>query len=280
MKVMINVDPGDAFKREFTALEQKNLPWATQQAVNHTAAQIKQVWARKVEEVFDRPVPLTRRAVIVKKARYLRGADGTRQPEAALVYIRDEAVKGTPPAKYLLPQVYGGTRDATGLEAGLQRIAVLFGTQRAVLGTGAPTDAYGNIQRGVVKKILSQLHAQRDPTANESPASRKRRRRRTARLGIRDGEFFAVRGSGKRGWTVNRDGSSRSSRLHPGIYQRFSSGFGSGVRSVFLFVRDVRYRPRFNIFEYAQREWTRLFPFFFERELQKAVQESILRGHT
>jgi len=278
IQINIEIDPGKVFQRELTALEQKKLPWAAQQAVNRTAAHIKQVWERKVEAVFERPVQLTRRAIIVKKARYLRNANGTRTPEPAVVYVRDEAVKGTPPAKYLLAQVYGGSRQPTGLEAGLRRIGILLGAEHAVPGAGAPTDGFGNVKRGVVKQILSQLHAQRDPTANQTAVSRKRRRTRNARRGERGGEYFAVRGSGRRGWTVNRDGSSRPSRLHPGIYQRFQTGFGSGVRSVYVFVRDARYRKRYTIFEYAQREWDRRFPGIFREELHTAVMESLNRG--
>jgi len=276
--IKIEIDPGHVFQREFTALEQKNLPFALQQTVNRTADEIKRAWENTAQRVFDRPVQMTRRAVMVKKARYTRNASGARKIEAAQVYIRDEAHKGTPPAKYLLAQVYGGTRRATGLEAGLQRIGVLTGNDRTVLGKGASTDGSGNIRSGVVKQILSQLHAQRDSYANESDVSRARRRKRYARQGIRGGEYFVVRGRGQRGYTMNRDGSARRSSLHPGIYQRFSSGFGSGVRSVFVFVNGATYRPRYDIFKMAQREWNRLIPLFFDRELKKAVETSMFRG--
>jgi len=265
--ITITVDPGKVFQRELTALEQKKLPWATQQAVNRTAAVIKQVWARKVEDVFDRPVALTRNAVIVKKARYLRNADGSRTPEPAQVYIRNQATRGTPPAKYLLPQVFGGARSAAGLEAGLQRLGILSDGQRAVPGPGAPLDGAGNIRRGTVKRILAQLGG-----GHAAP------RKRTRRTRQRGGEYFAVRGSGRRGWTVNRDGSTRPSRLHPGIHERLATGFGSGVRSVYLFVNSVSYRKRFNIFDYAQREWDRRFPGIFREELHKALMQSLARG--
>jgi len=277
--IKITVDPDKVFQRELTALEQKKLPWATQQAVNRAAAEIKQVWAGKVEEVFDRPVALTRNAVIVKKARYIRNADGTRTPEPAEIYIRNKAARGTPPAKYLLAQVYGGARAATGLEVGLQRLGILSDGQRAVPGEDMPTDGHGNVGRGVVKKILSQLGTRSGARTFQSPDKRQRRRKREARRATHAGDMFVVRGTRWHGYTLNRDGSQRPTSLRPGIYQYARSGGQRGsLHRLFVFVRSARYSKLFNIFDYAQREWDRRFPGIFREELHKAVMESLFRG--
>lgn len=99
-----------------------------------------------------------------------------------------------------------------------------------------------------------------DPLSNESEASRGRRRRRYARQGRRDGNFFAL--------------TRKHGRLQPGVYERIVTGFGSAVRSVLHFVRAVQYRPRFHIFDMARKVYDRRFPQNFEIELAKAVRSS------
>ncbi|MEO6518829.1 MAG: hypothetical protein ABIO17_07550, partial [Pseudoxanthomonas sp.] len=178
--------------------------------------------------------------------------------------LRDQATNGTPPAKYLLTEVEGGTRRKTGLEILLQSKGAMPAGMFAVPGQGAELDAYGNIKKGQISKVLSQLGARNDPLQNETETSRDRRRRLAAKKGIRGGEFFVLKA--KRG------------RMLPGIYERIVTGFGSAVRSLFIFVPRTNYKPRYDIFGMAQRTWDKLMPFHFQRELDKAVQTSKFRG--
>ena len=83
-------------------------------------------------------------------------------------------------------------------------------------------------------------------------------------IGHRGSEFFAL--------------SQRRGKLRPGIYERIETAFGSAVRSVLLFTKRATYRPRYDIFRLAQRQWDTLMPFHFSRELQKALQTSMHRG--
>lgn len=252
----IEVDADKVLDRRFTEIERHNLPFATMQAVNATAFAIRQTWAEAAPRVFDRPVPLTTKAAQYTKA--------TKQKLFAVVKLRDEATNGTPPAKYLLPEVEGGTRRKTGLEVLLQAKGAMPAGMFAVPGKGAQLDAYGNIRKGQISAVLSQLGARQDPLQNETDTSRDRRRRRAAKKGIRGGEFFAQK--------------TKRGRMLPGIYQRFQTGFGSAVRSLMIFVRGAQYKPRYDIFRLAQRSWDKLMPFHFQRELDKAVQTSKFRG--
>ena len=254
--VKVTVDADNFLSRQFTALEQQNLPFATMRAVNETAIAIRQRWAEAAPRVFDRPVPLTVNAAQYEKA--------TKQKLFAVVKLRDEASNGTPPAKYLLTEVEGGTRRKTGLEKLLQAKGAMPAGMFAVPGKGAELDAYGNIRKGQISKVLSQLGARNDPLQNETDTSRDRRRKRAVKKGIRGGEFFTLKA--KRG------------RMLPGIYERIVSGFGSTVRSLFIFVRGAQYKPRYNIFDLAQSAWDKLMPFHFQRELDKALQTSKFRG--
>lgn len=255
----IEVDADNLLNRQFSALEQKNLPFAVMQACNATAVDIRENWKSTARRVFDRPTPLTVNAVLYRKA--------TKQTLAAEVYIRDEAHKGTPPAKYLFPQVEGGSRGPKGMEKLLRSAGILPQGMFAVPGQGAQLDGYGNVKSGQVRQIISQLRAGDQflgSVSNETDDSRARRLRRQAKRGTRGGNFFALK--------------QAHGRLRPGIYERIVTGFGSAVRSIFIFVRQPHYRVRYDIFALAQRQWNKLMPFHFNRELQKAVDTSKYRG--
>lgn len=250
--VRIAVDADNMLGRQFSELERQNLGFAVMQACNATAFEIRQSWARSAGRIFDRPTAMTLRAAQYRKA--------TRQKLYAEIYLRDEASNGTPPAKYLAPQVEGGQRRKKGFEVLLQQKGAMPAGMFAVGGKGAPLDRFGNVKIGQVNKILSQLGAQSDRYQNQTDVSAGRRRRKRRR----GGEYFALQQ--KRG------------RLLPGIYERIDFGFGSAVRSVFIFTRQANYKPRYNIFALAQREWDRLMSFYFNRELEKALESSKYRG--
>lgn len=273
--IRIEVDPGKLFDRAFTELEQKNIPFAMKQAVNNLAWEIRFQWQRQAKRVFDRPTPMTINSVQYRKAgsgggatRNYGGGIGDVQAHPgtgglfAEIYIRDQAHKGTPPAKYLFPEVFGGERRPKGFERLLQAKGILPADQFAVPGRGAELDAFGNIKASEINRLLSQLGARSDKYTNESLASRKRRHKREVKLGIRRSDYFVMRE--KRG------------SLRPGIWQRdlTPSGTESGVWLVLAFVDHARYRARYDIMGYAQRAWNDNIKFFFERELEKAVASS------
>lgn len=253
--VRFEVDPSNLLTREFTALEQKNLPFATVQAANATAFAVRTRWAEVMPGIFDRPTALTLRAILFKKA--------TKALPVASVFVREEAFKGVPPAKYLLAQVLGGVRRPKAFERRLQDAGVLPRGQYAVPGKGATLDAFGNLSGGTINALLSQLRARHDSAQNETPESRARRKRRQAKRGERAGDYFVPRAG---------------SHLPPGVYQRITSGFGSALKSILHFVRPPSYQVRFDIFGLAQGTYRQQFPFHFENELAKAVATSKYRG--
>ena len=258
----IEVDADNLLGRQFSELERTQLGFAAMRASNAVAFELRNTWKTTAQRVFDRPTPFTMNAILYRKA--------TKDRPFAEVFVRDEAAKGTPPAKYLLPQVEGGSRRPKGMEALLRSSgaggeAWLPAGMFAVPGQGAKLDAFGNVPSGQVRKIISQLRAGRESgyVSNESDALRGKRVRRQNRRGG-GGRYFVQR--------------TRRGKLLPGIYERIVSGFGSGVRSIFIFVRKPTYRRRYDIFGLAQRQWNRLMPFHFNRELAKAVQSAVLRG--
>lgn len=244
-QIRIAVDPDNVLGRQLSALERSQLPFAASQAANKVAYEIRERWKQRAPKAFDRPTPLTVNAAMYRKA--------TKDRPYAEIYIRDEAFKGTPPAKYLLAEVDGGKRRRKGFERLLQSRGLLSPSQYAVMGRGAQPNQFGNVSAGQITKILSQLGAQRDGYQNQTDVSRKRRR---GKRNNRDGEYFVV--------------TKRRGALRPGIYERI--GRGSGVRSIFIFTNTANYQQRYDIFGMAEDTWKKLMPFYLKRELEKAME--------
>lgn len=253
----IDVDPSNVLAREFTELEQKNLPFAARMASNSTAFAVRDRWYDAIGQIFDKPTQLTRKAPLIQKA--------TKERPYATVFLREEAAKGAPPAKYLLAQVLGGMRRPKAFENRLREKGILPAGMFAVPGKGIDLDAYGNLPGSRINQILSQLKARFDTQQNESDTSAGRRRRREAKKGERRGDYFAVTGR-------------KANHLPLGVYQRVSTGFGGAIKSVLAFVKPPTYRVRYDIFNLAKGVYEQQFPFHFERELAKAVQTSKFRG--
>jgi hypothetical protein len=158
----------------------------------------------------------------------------------------------------------GGARRQTGKERKLTAAGLLPAGQFVVPGAGADLDRYGNISLGQVNRILSQIGAQGDATANESETSRGRRVRREGRKTGYTTQYFALK--------------QRRGRLAAGVYRRIQlGGLGSAIKSVLRFVRTVRYRPRFEIYNLAQRIFDRRFPENFQRAMNDAVAKTWAR---
>ena len=245
----ITVDERNLVSRQLTELERSQVPFALMTAINDTAFQTRQRWKEVMPRLFDRPTPLTMNAILYTKA--------TKANPEATVFVRDEAFKGTPPARYLLAQVMGGQRRQKGFERQLTQAGLLQAGMFAVPGRGALLDRYGNLPLSLLNRVKAQLGVMSDPLTNETAASRQRRQGRAAKKGARGGNFFALR--------------ARRGRLAAGIYERVATGFGSAVKSILIFVRRATYRRRYPIFEMAQTIFSRRLPANFNASLARAV---------
>lgn len=250
----IDIDPNKVFDRQLTELEKSQIPFATMQAANVLAAKIHYQWRDVAGKVFDRPTQFTRTAALYRK--------GTKRNPVATVFIRDEAFKGVPPAKYLQAQVFGGGRAMKGIEKRLSANGILPDGLFIVPGKGAQLDASGNIPLSTVNRIKSQLQAQGDPYSNESPASRMRREKREAEQNR--GEYFAV--------------AKPKGGLKPGVYQRIRSGFGRGVATIMRFVKPPKYRQRYDVLQMAQTVFERNYKSTFVTELDRAVKSTFSKA--
>lgn len=238
--------------RTLSTLEKKEFPFALAVALNDTAFQdVRPGWKDEMPRVFDRPTRLTLNAVLVKKAR--------KKNPVAEIFLRNTAHKGTPPARYLIHEVEGGTRLHKPFENILIRAGIMSANEFAVPGTSYPLDNFGNIPGKVIRALLSDLQVSRsdDTSSFSTPASRRRRRRRKRKRG---GIYFLSRG----GQNV----------LPRGVYERIITGFGVSARTVLHFVSSVRYEERFDAYQIAQDLFDKNFPRRFRAAMKKAVRTS------
>ena len=207
----------------------RHAPFIVAKALTETAKNVQDDVKTAIKTVFDRPTPYTLNATYLWPA--------TKERLKAEVRIKDEAVKGIAPIKYLAAQIYGGARNDKRSEKLLRSFGVLADGYNIVPGQGLKLDSYGNISRGVIQRILSQLKANHDSYANETTASRKRKRK-TAQPQAR---YFAI------------PVGSNTSRLAPGIYARFGFSSGSAIKPILMFVKTPRYKARLHFHDIGMK---------------------------
>jgi hypothetical protein len=220
-------------------------PYAAAVALTRSMKDAQGAVKDEMRSVFDRPTAYALNGTFVKTA--------TQDRLEARLWVKDNPFgKGTPADRFLLPHVYGGGRGQKGMERMLQRAGLLPAGWCAVPAAGAQLDGNGNVKRGQITQILSQLKVQRG-AGHESRASGSTRSNRTiARQGV---TYFALPG-GNRG-------------LKPGIYLKRKFGHGTAIRPVFIFVQQAQYKVRLRFFEVAGDTVMTRFPEHFAAELAR-----------
>ena len=204
-------------------LRKDQIPFATAYALTQTAKDSQASVQREMRSVFNNPTPYTLSGLFIKPA--------TKSKLISTVKFKDQSFKGVPADRYITVQVEGGARRRKGFEELLIRSGVMPPNSYAVPTRAAKVDQYGNVPRGTLNAILSQLQASRDVLSRETPTSRARNQKRRNR---RFSRYFTA-----------YPGRARTKHLPPGIYERVGFGFGSAIRPVFLFVdRPPMYKPR------------------------------------
>lgn len=232
IRTEINVE---ALMLDFDEIARKHVPEAVTRALNDTAFDTRGAWKDEALRVFDNPTSLTLNAILYKKA--------TRLVPAAEVFVRDEALKGTPPSKYLFAQVEGGGRRPKRSENLLRRAGILGENEFWVPGRSAPLDAFGNLPGATVRTILSDVQASFDEKQRSTRESRGKRARRRKQRGK---VYFYNRA--KRG------------NLPRGIYERIDTAFGSAVRTVMHIVSKTQYRKQYDVYALARRVFDDRYP--------------------
>lgn len=247
-------------------LSPRRLNAAMATALTRTALEVRDAVKTEMRAVFDRPTPYTMNSLFVRPA--------TAQRLAADVYFKDDrAGSGTPATKYLLPQVEGGSRGAKGLEVALRAVGVLPAGWFVVPGAGARLDAYGNVSRGQIIQVLSQLRITLVAGATRNlPFDARKQIAAQRKAG---GRFFVIKPGAK--------GAA------PGVYQREFGVQGSarggdvGVGSrnitpVFIFVRKASYRTRLDFDRITRATAAAKLPGHLRRAVQDQLDRASAKG--
>jgi len=207
--------------KQLRSLNERGISFATGRATNNVAFKIRDAWKTKAAQVFDRPTPFTRNAVLVRRA--------TKANPIARVFLRDEAGNGIAPQVYLQQQVLGGERRLKRSEVALRSMGYLPPGFAVVPGNGTRLDSSGNVSGRTMKAILDQLG-----------------KRNTGDRGVF--ALRAPRGKLLPGIYRRRNESSRIAKgAAKGTWdrQRF-------VVPLLIFVKVPRYAKRFEIFDFAR----------------------------
>ncbi|HMQ71344.1 MAG TPA: hypothetical protein PKA84_01640 [Rubrivivax sp.] len=239
----------------------KRFAAAVATALTRTAVKVRHEVQAEAQRSLDKPTPYT-----MRQLRYV--AATAAKPVAAVGFnvaaiqdafgrvlrYEDLGPGNTSADRYLTPNITGGGRGYKRLEVALKAAGALPDGWYVVPGEGAPRDAYGNVSRGLVVQVLSQLRIQLVAGSDRNMSFNARRQIAAQRKA--GGRFFVIPPGG---------------RIQPGVYQR--EFIGRGVTPIFIFVRSANYRSRFDFWGVAKRQAAAVLP----QEIQRAVGEHIAR---
>lgn len=226
----------------------RRVPYAASTALTRTAhiARSKAV-PDEMRRVYDRPVPYTLNSLKVTGA--------TANKLEARVAVKNDT-NGGRTENYIVPTAFGGERKEKAFERSLRYAGVLKPGWRVILGRDADKDAYGNMPRGEMKRILSWAES----SAKQEQAQGGRGSRRSA-------QYF-VAGLDKVG--AGRSGGA-AARLQPGIYKRMG---GRKVLPMMIFTNaQPSYRQLLDFSGVVQRCAVNEFPGEFARAMDDQLKK-------
>jgi hypothetical protein len=250
----------DEVRQRFAEFSDRRFNAAMATALTRTAVQVRNAVQAEMPRVLDRPTPYTTRQLryVPARADRLAAAVGfnvvnVTDERGATIAFRELGPGETPAGKYLQPNIEGGGRRVKRMEEALRAAGALPDGWLTVPGQGAKLDAYGNVSKGQVVQVLSQLRLQLLSGSSRN-ASFNARKQITAQRKA-GGRFFVVNpGEGK---------------LQPGVYQR--EFIGRNITPVFIFVRSANYKRRFDFDGLSRRVADATLP----QEIDRALADSL-----
>lgn len=206
-------------------LRLKQLPYATQLAINRTGDKVVAAEIGEIKNVFNNPTAYTLGSVGRTWA--------SKQNLSARIFLKDKTGNNTPASKFLASEIEGGSRRSKRFEVALQSVGALPAGYKVVPGSACKVDSYGNIDRGQVAQILAYFKA--FPEMGYKSNLTDKRRAALARGNKR---------TGSQGFVYFVGSPGNGSPL--GIWQRFSLGHGSAIKPVMIFVAHANYKKLFD----------------------------------
>lgn len=195
-------------------------------AITKTAKDVERELKRTMASNTDRPTPYFMKSTFVQAA--------TKKQLVARTGLKDRIFSKNriPSAEMFEHHFRGGARVPKALELYLRRAGLLGGNEFVVPGAGVRLDSFGNMSRGQVQQIMSQLRIGSDPYAYASSSKRSKRNVQKA------GRIFWARGN------------ARDGHLKRGAY--IDMGPPIGLRPLLVAIQAPFYRQRFNLPQLAK----------------------------
>lgn len=225
----------------------RQLPFAMSLAMNRVTNEVRKELEAHINRDFDRPTPYTQRSLY---SRY-----STKRKLEAEVKLKDIPIGKSRYSsdqnlghEFVSGAATGTTRNFTGLERWLYGKGYISSGEYVAPHANAKLDAYGNLSRGWLSRILSHLRINPDSTQWRSNSKRSVAKR------TRAGTFF---------W-------SPGGNFSRGVWLR-QAGKGKQPVKVISIIRRPRYSVRVDIKRIGdtvvERNW--------HRELRKAIDEAL-----
>lgn len=235
---------------------------ATMIALTKTAKHAQKMMQDEFRQQFDRPTPTVMKSLYVDPAK--------RDKLESRMYLKDKALGGKnrrSMSEILLHHFVGGGRQHKQLEDVLRQYGYLDAGEMVVPGAAAKLDRYGNMNRGQITQILSQIGLARGGF-DSTPTGSKRSRRNVAKAGV----IFWSGGpmSSRRklvdkasGITYGTSGTG-ATNLPKGAWMRA----GRSVKPLWIVVNGTSYRRRFDFMRTGQAAVDRHFSAEFDAALK------------
>lgn len=254
--VSIRVDVRAA-TRHLTDIEKRQVPFATALALTRTAQQAKLSIEQQMRTAFDRPTPF-----VLKSFRLIPATKSRLVAEVSLK-DRDFGQSTTAAADAIGHHFVGGGRVPKRFELVLRSRGFLAAGEYVVAGAAARLDQYGNVSRGQIQQVLSQLRIRTAGFDNAPTASR--RSRRNVR---RAGRIFWSYGQGSPGpGAFSVAHGERIQNLPKGAWVDLSGR----LAPIFLAVAAPRYKRLFDLEKTARDAIIK----HFSREFHTALARSL-----
>lgn len=217
----------------------RQVPYAVARTLTQMAQGAKAATEAEMARKFDRPTPWT------MKSLFYTPANKNDDPIVSRVWLMDGNARpggraGQNKLAVIGHQFLGGDRPRKLLEYWLQRAGLISSNEYVAPGERARMDKYGNISRGQVQQIMSQLRLGADPASWSSGS--KRSKRNVAKAG----EMFFSRGPGN--WFGRRSWKNgRTQNLPKGVWMRVRFGHGQAVLPILIVIRKPTYTQRIDL---------------------------------
>lgn len=232
-------------------------------ALNRVAEAVRAEEIREMRDVFDRPTPYTLGSLYVSRVAIAM------QSGRAEVGVKTNVGGSRSALSWLRWQIKGGLREQTAFERTLIRAGAMRDDQRMVPGRFARLDSFGNVSRGQLVQILSQL---RIDTASGST-------RKLTQYSFEDTASDRRAKAGKIRSAYRRAGGqyiafpNGRGTLLAGIYQVRATAWGrTDPKPVLLFVSKASYEAeRFDFFGVARSTIRRELPAALNGQLARML---------